>query len=52
MTRQVKAKIKGCFKGSAIVTLNQDGSIDEVIEVIDFEDVDDCEVITELYNIG
>ena len=46
MRRKVKAKIKGNFSGIAIVILDSNGNIEEV------DEVDDCEVIEEIYQVG
>jgi hypothetical protein len=51
MTRKIKAHLKGYFKGIATVTINNDGTIDEVLDIEDIEDVEDCEVIDEIYQI-
>jgi len=52
MRRKVKAKIKGNFSGIAIVILDSNGNIEEVDEVLEFDEVDDCEVIEEIYQVG
>jgi len=52
MRRKIKAKIKGNFKGVAIVILDDSGNIEEVDEVLDIDEVDDCEVINEIYQVG
>ena len=53
MTRKIKAKIKGCFDTAiAVVTVDKDGNIEEIIDIEDVEDLFDCEVKEEIYQIG
>ncbi|HEY8889806.1 MAG TPA: hypothetical protein VIM70_06090 [Clostridium sp.] len=50
--QKVKAKIKGTFWGTAIVKLDNYGTIVEVEEVEELEDFDNCEVKEIIYEIG
>jgi hypothetical protein len=53
MKRKIKAHIKGSFREAiATVIVDSQGNIEEVIEIEDFDDFEDCEVKAEIYQIG
>jgi len=53
MKRKIKAHIKGYFREAiATVIVDDQGNIEEVVDIEDFDDFVDCELKSEIYQIG
>lgn len=53
MRRKIKAHIKGYFREAvATVIVDEQGNIEEVVDIENFEDFEDCELKSEIYQIG